>query len=233
MRVLDIACGTGQPAISVAETVGPRGSVLATDFVEPVVSFARDKARERGLRNIEFRCVDGEALDVDAGSFDAATMRWGLMFMPSPVETVKHAHRALRPQGRIALSTWASPQQNPFATIALDALRQHMEVPTPPPGAPGIFAFADPDALRSTIEAGGFAEVQVEPLEFVNGVYDSGEHYWSTLRDLAAPIVRLYNQLAPDQQQAVDRAIISEADRRKEGGKIAVRGTAWIASGRT
>src|SRR3972149_989494 len=64
MRVLDIACGTGQPAISVAERVGAQGSVLATDFVEPVVAYARMKANERGLTNIEFRCLDGEALDV-------------------------------------------------------------------------------------------------------------------------------------------------------------------------
>jgi ubiquinone/menaquinone biosynthesis C-methylase UbiE len=45
MRVLDVACGTGHPAIPIAQHVGADGSVVATDFAEPMVAVARDKAR--------------------------------------------------------------------------------------------------------------------------------------------------------------------------------------------
>src|SRR5437763_1435369 len=81
-RVLDIASGCGEPAIAMAEKVGPQGSVLGTDLVEDMLVFAREHAAARGLTNIEFRHVDGEELDVPPGSFDVVTMRWGLMFMP-------------------------------------------------------------------------------------------------------------------------------------------------------
>lgn len=232
MRVLDIACGTGQPAISVAERVGPQGAVLATDFVEPVIAYARMKAHERGLTNIEFRCLDGEALDVPANSFDAVTMRWGLMFMPSPVEAMKGAHAALRRGSRIALTAWASPQQNPFVMIALGVIRQHVDIPTPPPGTPGIFAFAAPVRLRSTIEAGGFGDVQIEPFEFVVGEFASGEEYWTFMREIAAPLARLYGQLSSDDQRVVDREIHAEAERSRTGDTVVVQGTTWIASGR-
>lgn len=232
MRVLDIACGTGQPAISVAEQVGAQGSVLATDFVEPVIAYARMKAKERGLTNIEFRCLDGEALDVPPNSFDAVTMRWGIMFMPSPVESMKGAHAALRRGSRIALTAWASPERNPFAMIALGVIRKHLDIPTPPPGTPGIFAFADQARLRSTIEAGGFGDVQIEPFEFVVGEFASGEEYWTFMREVAAPIVRLYGQLSSDDQRVVDREIHAEAERSRTGDKVVVHGTTWIASGR-
>lgn len=231
IRVLDIACGTGQPAVSIAETVGPQGSVLATDFVEPVIAYARIKAKERGLTNIEFRCLDGEALDVPANSFDAATMRWGIMFMPSPVESMKSAHAALRRGGRIALTAWASPQANPFAMVALGVIRKHLDIPTPPPDAPGIFAFADQARLRSTIEAGGFGDVQIEPFEFVVGEFASGEEYWLFMRDIAAPIIGLYKQLSSNEQRAVDHEIQEEAERCRIGHRVVMRGTTWIASG--
>lgn len=232
MRVLDIACGTGQPAITVAERVGTQGSVLATDFVEPVIVYAQMKAKERALTNIEFRCVDGEALDVPAGSFDAVTMRWGIMFMPSPVEAMRGAHAALRRGGCIALTAWASPQQNPFVMIALGIIGKHLDIPAPPPGTPGIFAFADQARLRSTIEAGGFGDVQVEPLEFVVGEFASGEDYWTFMREIAAPVVRLYGQCSSEVRRVIDREIHAEAERSRIGDKVVVRGTTWIASGR-
>src|SRR5262245_24402467 len=61
-RVLDIACGAGDPALLAAERVGPSGHVLATDFAEDMVAVARAEAERRGLRQIEFRVGDGEAL---------------------------------------------------------------------------------------------------------------------------------------------------------------------------
>ena len=232
MRVLDIACGTGHPALAIAERVGPAGFVLGTDLVEPVVAFARERAREAGLTNVEFRRVDGEALDVPPASFDAVTMRWGIMFMPSPVDAMKGAHAALKPGGRIALAAWAAPERNPFAMIAMSVIRRRLNLPPPPPGTPGIFAFADPDRLRAVLEAGGFRDVEVEPLDLVAGEYASGEEYWAFMRDIAAPINALYEQIPPAERPDVDAEIRAAAERYRAGGKIVVRGTTWIAAGR-
>jgi len=136
-HVLDIACGAGEPALTVAETVGPNGSVLATDFVAEMVGFASSKAKLRALSNIEFRCVDGEVLNAPVGAFDAVTMRWGLMFMPDPVACMRHVNTALKPGGKAVVCTWTEAANNPFVTVPLGVLKRHMEVPTPPEGAPG------------------------------------------------------------------------------------------------
>ena len=66
-RVLDVAAGAGEPAVSAAERVGPGGYVLATDISEGIVELARQVARERGLEQIETRVMDGEKLDLPPG----------------------------------------------------------------------------------------------------------------------------------------------------------------------
>jgi ubiquinone/menaquinone biosynthesis C-methylase UbiE len=96
-HVLDVACGTGEPAIPAAQRVGPSGKVYATDLVAAMVAFAKEKAQARKLANIEFVVGDGELLDLPSAAFDAATMRWGLMFMPEPLACLQRIHAALKP----------------------------------------------------------------------------------------------------------------------------------------
>ena len=160
--MLDIACGAGEPALTVAEKVGPKGSVLATDFVEEMIGYARSKAQARSLSNVEFRCVDGEVINEMKDSFDAVTMRWGLMFMPDPVKCMHCANTALKPGGKAVISVWTEAANNPFVTVPLGVLKRHMDVPTPPPGAPGIFALANPDRLHSIFADAGFRDVAIE-----------------------------------------------------------------------
>lgn len=45
-------------------------------------------------------------LDLAPASFDAVTIRWGLMFMPAPETCLACAHKALKPGGRICITTW-------------------------------------------------------------------------------------------------------------------------------
>ena len=86
--VLDIASGTGEPAIPAAHRVGPSGKVVGTDLVDEMLTIAREKARQQNIKNIEFHCVDGDTLAFDPDSFHAATSRWGLMFMPEALPSI-------------------------------------------------------------------------------------------------------------------------------------------------
>ena len=94
-RILDIAAGAGEPAVSAAERVGPGGYVLATDISEGIVELALQVARERGLQQIETRAMDGEKLDLPDASFDAVLCRLGLMYMPHPVTAFAQVDREL------------------------------------------------------------------------------------------------------------------------------------------
>ena len=230
-QVLDVACGTGEPAIPAARRVGPGGRVLATDFVAGMIDFAREKAAAAGLRNVEFRLVDGEKIDVPEASFDAATMRWGIMFMPDPLACLRGIHRALRPGGRVALATWGPPERNPWASVPLAVMKRYMELPAPVPGQTGLFSFADPARIRDNLSAAGFRDIDVTALDVLWAGPDSGAAYFREVIELAGPIASLYAKLPEDKKAAYARDVAEEAERqtaRPPG--VALAGQTWIAA---
>jgi ubiquinone/menaquinone biosynthesis C-methylase UbiE len=75
-KVLDIATGIGEPAITAAKRVGSNGHVMATDISPLMLSIAKQRAASLGLENImEFKEGDGETIDLPASSFNAVTSR--------------------------------------------------------------------------------------------------------------------------------------------------------------
>jgi len=231
-RVLDIACGAGEPALSVAERVGSQGKVLATDFVEEMVNYARSKAEARSLSNIEFRCIDGEVLDIPNGTFDAVTMRWGLMFMPDPVSCMHCANAALRPGGKAVVACWTEASNNPFVTVPLGALKRHMEIPDPPAGAPGIFALADPDRLRAIFTDAGFRDIVIEQVTLPMADFATGDEYDVFIREIAGPVASLFAQLPADKQALVQKEIARDAEAHSsKPGRVHLHGITHVVVG--
>ena len=230
-RVLDIASGSGEPAIPAAQIVGPEGFVLGTDLSPEMLAVARDNAQQRGLANIEFRQVDGEELDVEPGTFDAVLCRWGIMFMPEPLRCLRQAHRALKPGGRIAVSVWGPPENNPFFTVPMAVLRRYTEVPAPQPGAPGPFAFADSSRLAAALQEAGFTDVGVDGMDVVMADFDSGEAYWRYTRELAAPIATLFERLPADTRETVGREIAEAAVAGRPDGRVLLGGHPLLGYG--
>ena len=85
MRVLDLASGTGEPAISLAMRVGPEGRVTALDLSADLLEIARGRAQERGLDNFSTQQGDAQTLPFDDNVFDLATCRFGIMFFADAV----------------------------------------------------------------------------------------------------------------------------------------------------
>jgi SAM-dependent methyltransferase len=93
-RVLDVAAGSGDQTLDVARRVGPEGRVLATDLSPAIIALAQQNAATAGLRNVSTKVADGEDLGVEAGGFDSAVCRLGLMLFPDP----RRALRELPPR---------------------------------------------------------------------------------------------------------------------------------------
>ena len=102
MRVLDLASGTGQPALSIAERLGPRGEVVATDLVSKMLAGAKRRAAASGRSNIRFGLADMAALPFRARCFDRITCRFGIMFVPAVAAALAEVRRVLVPGGRAA-----------------------------------------------------------------------------------------------------------------------------------
>ncbi|HED18446.1 MAG TPA: methyltransferase domain-containing protein [Gammaproteobacteria bacterium] len=229
-QVLDIASGTGEPAISAARLVGDKGHVTGTDLVEEMLVFAREKAQQAGLENIEFVCSDGETLDFVAGTFDAVTIRWGLMFMPEPEVCLASVRALMKPGGRISIACWSDPEKNPFISLLTKTLGKYMDLPKPPPGAPGIFSFADPERLRVAIETAGFRDVELQEMEIDFIELDSGRAYWEAMSDMAAPVMQFVNQMDSATRSWFIDDVIASADALKQDGVLRMRGTTWLAA---
>ncbi len=232
-RVLDIASGTGQPALLAAERVGAKGHVLGLDLVDEMLAFAREKAAELGLRNIELRQGDAEALDVPAGSFDAVLSRWGIMYMLDAAACLSRARTALVRGGRIAVTCFAGPERNPWASVPISVIKRHVEVTPPAPGAPGLFAFADPVSLRALLESAGFTDVSVDEVLFLmGGEFADGASYVNFLLDISSPIRRLLAGLDDETHKRVVGAIARDIEMLEGGGRIALPGVTLLANGR-
>jgi SAM-dependent methyltransferase len=227
--VLDVASGVGEPALTIAEHVGRSGHVVGTDLVEEMLAAARANAEVRGVVNVEFRRVDGEALDVAPGSFDVVTSRWGLMFMPDPVACLTAARRALKPGGRLVAAVWASPDRNPWVAVPMGVLMRRLGVAPPPPGAPGIFALADWERLQTVVEAAGFSRVLLEELALPMSDCDRGRDYLEFMLDLAGPLAALFRDVPEaERPQAFDE--VAAACEAAAGGTARLPGVTWIAT---
>jgi SAM-dependent methyltransferase len=185
--VLDLACGTGQPAATAAARVRPGGHVTATDLTPEMVAAARRKAERLGLDHVDVREMDMQALAFGEASFDAVTCRFGLMFCPDPVRAAAEAHRVLRPGGRFALAVWDEPAANPFFTVLAAAVADVVPMPPPDAAAPGVFRLAPPGELERVLRAAGFQEIAVErrPMTFT---FASPDEYWEVQTELASPL---------------------------------------------
>ena len=81
MQVLDLASGTGEPAITLASRIGPEGHVVALDLSPELLQIAEERGRERHLTNLTTRQADANNLPFPDQGFDLITSRFGVMFL--------------------------------------------------------------------------------------------------------------------------------------------------------
>lgn len=159
--VLDVATGPGEPALSVADWIGPEGKVIGVDPIPQMIEGGRRAAVRLGLKNVKFEVASADALPFPDAIFDAAISRFGIMFFPSPVDGVREMLRVLKPGGRLAFAVWSGFERNPFHFVLSQILDRFVEPTLPPPDAPDAFRFASPGKLlRIASEAGVVAPIE-------------------------------------------------------------------------
>ena len=174
-RVLDVGCGCGTTSRALAARVGPSGSVHGVDVSAPMLARAAEQARAAGLGNVRFTNADAQTHPFEPASADVLFSRFGVMFFIDPPAAFTNLHRALRPGGRTAFVCWQPLAENPWLLIPLATAAQHIQLPPPPaPGAPGPFAFADPERVRGILGQAGFQEPQFEDVRVTLGVGGGG-----------------------------------------------------------
>jgi len=208
LHVLDLASGSGEPALSVSAAVGPQGRVTATDLLLEMLEVAQENAAARGLTNIEFRATDAEDLPFPDRLFDRVTCRFGIMFMPDIQKALREMRRVLKPDGRASFVTWGPLEENPLFGLMIRPFLKYVDVPPPPPDSPHVFRFADENKLMQTLSEAGFQEARAVKHRINWAWPGPPEEAWQGGSELAAPFKRIIAATPADKREEVIREVI-------------------------
>ena len=228
--VLELAAGPGDTGLLAAELVAPGGKAIITDHAEAMVEVARARAREVGAANVEIRPMEAEWIDLPAASLDAVLCRWGYMLLADPEAGLREARRVLRPGGRIALSAWDGPERNPWIALMGKAMVQRGLFEPDPPDAPGPLAFGKPGRIEELLDAAGFDDIVVEPLEF-DFHAPSLDEWWERSLRASARFSSVVVGLSPAEHYALREDVdAAYAPFVRDDGSVAIPARALVAA---
>jgi SAM-dependent methyltransferase len=203
--VLDVAGGSGEPSITIAQEIG--STLTFTDAVAEMVATSRNQVSDLGLTNVAFaRCV-GEALPFTSNTFDVVVCRLGIMLFPDPAAAIREVLRVLKPGGRVALAVWSARDSNPFFHVVADIISRYVQSPPEDPDAPGAFRFAERGKLAGLLRDAGATEVTERRLEFVLEAPLEPKQFWELRRELSDTLRAKVAALSPEQVVRLAREV--------------------------
>lgn len=197
MRVLDVACGSGNLAVIAAR----QGcATCGVDIAANLVAQARQRAAAEGV-DVDFAEGDAEALPYPEKAFDAVVTMFGAMFAPRPEVVASELHRATRPGGFVAMANW-TPEG--FIGRMFEVFKRHL--PPGPAGIPSVMLWGDEPAVRERLKA--FSEVNLTRRIAVMRYPFSPAETVEFFRRYYGPTGRAFEALGPEAQAALRRDLV-------------------------
>ncbi len=230
MRVLDLASGTGEPAISLAVRVGAEGQVTALDLSAELLGIAAHRARARGLANFAIQPADAHAIPFPDNSFDLATSRFGVMFFRDPVLALQELRRVLRPGARACVLAWGRFEQ-PYWKSMMGVVHRHVGGPLLQPGGPNPFRFAESGSLSEVLSSAGFRGVEEETRTLPWAWPGTVEEVWEQAQAVSVPFRPLLERVPAEMWPQVHAEVHAAVRKYSDGEKIAFGASVVLASG--
>jgi SAM-dependent methyltransferase len=233
MRVLDLASGTGEPALSLAPRVGPDGLVTATDVIPEMVGIAAENAERQGIANMRFAEADAGALPFPDASFDRVTCRFGVMYFPDVPGALREMRRVLRPGGRAVFAVWGPLEQIDYLTSTLSVLLRYHPAPPPDPDpeTPHPLKFARAGTLSAALRAAGFATVREETHAVPLPWPGTPEEFLGYIRSDMVTFDNLLLQIPPAQQTTALDEVFASIRQYDDGECVQFNAAIVVASG--
>jgi len=226
-QALEVGAGSG----ALTEALSARvGSLLATDFAPKMVEVLRERMEAVGATNVRFEVMDGQALEIEDASFDAAASSFAVMLFPDRGKGFSELRRVLRPGGRAVVSGWAGPDKFEAFGLFLEAMNTAFPDMPPPPAPPPVFSLADPADFQAQMEAGGFRDVEVELVarELEVAGFDD---MWGMLTSGAPPIQMLLDRIGPSGKERLHDSLQTIVEERFGSGPVTTTNVATVGSG--
>ena len=227
-RVLDIGCGAGELSLAIGRG-RPRVSVIGVDVSPQLIDAARD--RNLALGNVEFELADAAEWSCEPGySPDLLVSRHGVMFFDDPPAAFANLADQAASGASLLFSCFREVAENPFFTEIMRLL------PHPPPpadsSAPGPFAFADPERVRSILREGRWKDVAFEKYDFpmIAGSGEDAVEDAVTYFSLIGPAARAAAEMEKDARSRFFERVRSLCERNCHEGIVALPAAAWIVS---
>lgn len=230
MQVLDLASGTGEPAITIASRVGPAGQVTALDLSADLLEVAEKRARSRGLGNFATRQADAHSLPFPDASFDLATSRFGVMFFRDVEGALREVRRVLRPEARVCLLAWG-PFEQPYWQSMMGVVHRHVGGTLLEPGGADPFRFAESGSLSAVLSATGFKNVEEETRTLPWSWPGPPEEVWEQAQAVAVPFRPMLERVPADRWPEIHAEIHKAVSQYSDGEKINFGATVVFASG--
>jgi len=165
---LDICCGTGDLALELARRVSPGGHIVGSDFSEPMLDLAREKAAERQAEGVRFEWADALQLPYDAGRFDAVTVGFGVRNLADLDRGLSEMARVLKPSGRAVILEITQPSRPPlsvFFSLWFDRIVPLLGAFSSDPEAysylpESVRSFPSPEGLAAKMDRAGFERIR-------------------------------------------------------------------------
>lgn len=219
MRVIDLAAGTGEPGISLAQRVGPSGTVTAVDQSADLLEIAAERARAKKLENFSIRQADAHQLPFPNQRFDLATCRFGVMFFSDVTRALKELRRVLKPGARACFAAWG-PIEQPYWQTTMKIAHRHAGGDMLPPGAADPFRFAAPDSLSSVLRGAGFHDVKELSQNLPWTWPGDAEEVFDYACAVAAPFRPMLERVPEEQWPAIRAEAQAAIERYRVGNEI-------------
>ena len=231
MRVLDAACGTGEPAISLAHLLKGTGFVLGVDISPEPLRVAAQRARERRLANAGFQQADVHSLPFADCSFDRVTSRLGIMFFADLTCALREMHRVLKPGGRITLLAWG-PMQQPYFESTIGTILRLMPGSSLPDSARRMFRFGAAGELAAALKESGFCGIE-ENFRVVPWSWPgTPQEVWDYFQEVTVPFKPLMEAIPQERRARVTTEVLQEIARFYDGAQVNFTATVCLASAR-
>ncbi len=231
MRVIDLASGTGEPAISLASRVGSSGHVTATDVSAGLLEIAAQRAQARGLKNFTTQVADAHRLPFPDSSFDLATSRFGVMFFNDPVLALQELRRVLRPGARACFLAWGSFDQ-PYWQSMMGVVHRNVGGPLLQPDGPNPFRYARPGTLSAVLRGAGFNEVKEETKTLPWTWPGPVEEVWEYAQSVSVPFRPMLERVPAERWPQIHSEVHAAVRQFSDGEKIAFGASVVLASGK-
>jgi len=229
MKILDLASGTGEPAISLAGRVAPDGHVTALDLSGDLLEIAAGRARQRGLTNLSTRQADAHQLPFLDATFDLVTSRFGVMFFDS--RALREAHRVLKSGSRACFLVWGSFEQ-PFWASMLGIAHKYAGGPLTAPGQ-NPCRYGTPGSLSAALRDAGFEQVEEETTTLPWSWPGPAEEIWEQVQGCSTPFLPMLQRVPAEKKEQLDREVLQAVQKFAEDGSIKFGAVVVLASGKT